>query len=140
MNPSVYSPLSDLAIMALRIKGTPLRVIAAALGISDTTVGTRIRALRRAGLSLEGAARLAQADAPALDEVCARISSVPTTKRVPQAAPPAAGHLPKPNEAAMRRCLGGCGKLFNSSHAGHRICYRCQPHRAHVTPFTPESL
>lgn len=84
MNASVYSPLSDLAIMALRIKGTPLRVIAAALGISDTTVGTRIRALRRAGLSLEGAARLAQADAPGLDEVCARISSVPTTKRVLQ--------------------------------------------------------
>jgi hypothetical protein len=28
--------------------------------------------------------------------------------------------------AGMRRCLGGCGQMFHSTHAGNRICDRCK--------------
>ncbi|WP_141693904.1 hypothetical protein [Methyloligella halotolerans] len=32
----------------------------------------------------------------------------------------------EPRAPAMRKCLGGCGKLFQSSHPGHRICDTCK--------------
>ena len=37
-----------------------------------------------------------------------------------------------------RRCLGGCGRTFLSSWAGHRICDDCKDRQARVSPFAPE--
>lgn len=36
-----------------------------------------------------------------------------------------------------RRCLGGCGRRFLSSWAGHRICDACKERQRGVSPYAP---
>ena len=38
----------------------------------------------------------------------------------------------------QRRCLGGCGKRFLSTWAGHRVCDACRERQGRVSPFAPE--
>lgn len=42
--------------------------------------------------------------------------------------------LPPKGIAKLRTCLGGCGRLFPSDHAGNRVCDSCGVRISHCVP------
>lgn len=121
----------DLTLLVMRDAGATLLVIAKTLGCGLSTVHKRLEELRHAGIDVANAAQLA-AEAQLTGK--AKPGDITAAKAEPQKSA-----IPGPQQPARRKCLGGCGQLFNSLHAGNRICYRCQPKRAGVTSFTPDA-
>ena len=120
---ALAGPEFDATILSMRSAGRSFADIAKAVGCSHTTAWKRLEQLRHAGATVPVAER--------------------TAKKRCEAAPPAAPPLTPAQQAklpAWRTCLGGCGKIFESSSAGNRICPRCQHRRDNVHPFTPDTL
>lgn len=94
----IFTPEKDLRLKKLYADGVPLKRIGADLHIGATTALYRLRAL-----------------------------GVPTRRRrgrasqVPLITPPPT----HPSKPGVRKCLC-CGRLFNSTHAGNRMCSACK--------------
>lgn len=119
MKKSLANPKTDAQMLRLRASGRTQEAIAKALGCCTSTVCKRLEELRAAGVT-KARAQIVAAEAERKGSGC---SLTPAQLAA---------------QLAMRRCLGGCGQMFESTHAGNRICQRCQPRRHGVTAFTPD--
>lgn len=108
----------DTSIRNLRHAGSSIEAIARSLGCGATTVWKRIDEMREAGI-----------------DIAQKTASEAEPAEAPPLTPAQQAQLP-----AWRTCLGGCGKIFESSSARNRICPRCQSRRDNVHPFTPDTL
>lgn len=128
MTPStVNTRENQRRIISLRARGWTFQQIAEAIGCSASTVFSIIESIREAVGAPTSARRSSAAETAQAEAVS------PAPKPAPASAP-------SPQQAGRRKCLGGCGQMFNSSSAANRICYRCQPRRAGVNPFTPDAI
>lgn len=98
----IFTPEKDLRLKKLYADGVPLKRIAADLRIGATSARYRLRAL-----------------------------GVPSNRRrsdasqAPLITPPEAIQHLHPSEPGVRKCLC-CGRSFNSTHAGNRMCLACK--------------